>query len=548
LRVAVVGAGGSGLTSIKACVEDGLEPVCFESSDDIGGLWNFKEAPVPQRSSIYRSLVVNTSKEMMCFSDFPMPADYPNFMHHPRLLEYLRLYAERFQLLRHVRFQVLHPGASNSAESGQWDVVTSRDGEEEGHVFDAVLVCSGHYTHPASPLLHLPGYETFSGRCLHSWDYKDGDAFRGKRVVVVGIGNSGGDIAVEISRSAEQTFLSTRRGSWVMGRMSRGGLPFDMTLITRLNNTLMQLLPESLLNWTVERELNGRYDHRLYGLEPRHRLFSQHPTVNDELPNRILSGTVQVKPDVRRFLGSRVEFDDGSVAEDVDLVVFATGYRFSFPFLASHVVSVSENKAALYKYVFPPELERPTLAVVGLVQPLGAVMPIAEMQARWATRVFKGCIKLPSLASMLQDVRCKQEAMARRYVTSQRHTIQVDYVPYMDELAELVGARPSPLRLLLTDPRLGLNLMLGPCTPYQYRLRGPGKWPGARQAILTQWERVARPMQTRPCEDPKPGRSLMGPLVLAAVCVAAYVNRNKLAAFLQDPTALSDHVKAAGFF
>lgn len=135
-----------------------------------------------------------------------------------------------------------------------------------------------------------------------------------------------------------------------------------------------------------------------------------------------------------------------------------------------------------------------------------------------------------------------------RYVTSQRHTIQVDYVPYMDELAELVGARPSPLRLLLTDPRLGLNLMLGPCTPYQYRLRGPGKWPGARQAILTQWERVARPMQTRPCEDPKPGRSLMGPLVLAAVCVAAYVNRNKLAAFLQDPTALSDHVKAAGFF
>ncbi|KAF7640698.1 hypothetical protein LDENG_00022160, partial [Lucifuga dentata] len=120
------------------------------------------------------------------------------------------------------------------------------------------------------------------------------------------------------------------------------------------------------------------------------RVFSQHPTVNDELPNRILSGTVQVKPNIRRFQGSSVEFDDGSVVEDIDLVVFATGYTFSFPFLASHVLSVSGNKVSLYENVFPPELDHPTLAVIGLVQPLGAIMPVSEMQARWATRVFKG--------------------------------------------------------------------------------------------------------------------------------------------------------------
>lgn len=146
-------------------------------------------------------------------------------------------------------------------------------------------------------------------------------------------------------------------------------------------------------------------------------MFSQHPTVNDELPNRILSGTVQVKPNIRRFFGSSVEFDDGSVVDDVDLVVsyscshtcfystklpsahsddssilqvFATGYQFSFPFLTSNVIPVSQNKTSLYKYVFPAGLDRPTLAVIGLVQPLGAIMPIAEIQARWATRVFKG--------------------------------------------------------------------------------------------------------------------------------------------------------------
>lgn len=132
-----------------------------------------------------------------------------------------------------------------------------------------------------------------------------------------------------------------------------------------------------------------------------------------------------------------------------------------------------------------------------------------------------------------------------RYVTSQRHTIQVDYLTYMDEIAEVVGVQPSISRLLLTDPRLGLNLMFGPSTPYQYRLRGPRKWAGARQAILTQWERVAKPMQTRPCDEPKAKRSLKWPLILsaAAVGLAAYVNRNSLPAFLQDPTALLDRIK-----
>ncbi len=112
--------------------------------------------------------------------------------------------------------------------------------------------------------------------------------------------------------------------------------------------------------------------------------------VNDDLPNRILSGTVSVKPNIQEFRGSSVVFEDGTVEDDIDLVVFATGYTFSFPFLSSHVIPVSKNKVSLYKYIYPPGLERPTLAMIGLIQPLGAIMPISEMQARWATRVFKG--------------------------------------------------------------------------------------------------------------------------------------------------------------
>lgn len=132
-----------------------------------------------------------------------------------------------------------------------------------------------------------------------------------------------------------------------------------------------------------------------------------------------------------------------------------------------------------------------------------------------------------------------------RYVTSPRHTIQVDYINHMDELADQIGVRPNILGLLLTDPRLGLEVMLGPCTPYQYRLKGPGKWPGARQAILTQWERVARPMKTRPSDFSEPQRSIILPVVLSVTTLglAAYYNRSSLPAFLQDPTTLLDRIK-----
>ncbi|MGH0192110.1 UNVERIFIED_CONTAM: hypothetical protein FKN15_003694 [Acipenser sinensis] len=308
-----------------------------------------------------------------------------------------------------------------------------------------------------------------------------------------------------MSGVAEQVFLSTRRGSWVLNRVSDNGFPVDMMYGTRVMALLRKYLPSSLLNWIGEKKINTRFDHSLYGLQPEHRLFSQHPMVNDDLPNRILSGRVQVKPNVSEFRSASVVFQDGSVEDRIDVVVFATGYTFSFPFLDDSVLAVADNQVSLYKYVFPPALERTTLAVIGLIQPLGAIMPISELQARWATRVFAELQKLPPEKTMLKDIENKKKAMAKRYVLSQRHTIQVDYIPYMDELAAQLGVRPRLGWLLFRDPRLGLQLLLGPCTPYQYRLCGPGQWAGARRAILTQWDRVAKPLRTRVLpETPRP--------------------------------------------
>ncbi|XP_030228586.1 dimethylaniline monooxygenase [N-oxide-forming] 5 [Gadus morhua] len=547
-RVAVIGAGCSGLACIKTCLDEGLEPVCFESSDDIGGLWRFKENPEPNRASIYHSVIINTSKEMMCYSDFPIPAEYPNYMHNSLIMEYFRKYAEHFQLTKHIRFKttVLQvKQRTDFSHSGQWDVETENsEGKRQKHIFDAVMICIGHHCHPNMPLQDFPGIDSFKGVYFHSRDYKTPEQWRNKKVVVIGIGNSGGDIAVELSRFSKQVYLSTRRGAWILNRVGDNGWPLDLSF-NRILNYAKLLLPFNVFCSLGERALNQRFNHSLYNLKPKHRLFNQHPTLNDDLPNRILSGTVQVKPNIHRFQGSSVEFDDGSVVDDIDLVVFATGYSFSFPFLASNVLPVSGNKASLYKYVFPPDLERNTLAVIGLVQPLGAIMPISEIQARWATRVFKGCSKCPSVAAMLKEVECKQETMARRYVSSPRHTIQVDFVDYMDEVADQFGVRPSILRLFLTDPRVALSVLFGPSTPYQYRLRGPGKWAGARQAILTQWDRVIQPMMTNGCNHPEPKRSVLVPLALLATAlgVASYYNRNSLPSILQDPSALLDRIK-----
>ncbi|XP_028259480.1 dimethylaniline monooxygenase [N-oxide-forming] 5-like [Parambassis ranga] len=550
-RVAVVGAGSSGLACIKICVEEGLEPVCFESSDDIGGLWNFNESPEPGRSSIYHSLVVNTSKEMMCFSDFPMPADYPNYMHNSQLLQYFRLYADHFDLLRYIHFQTTVRSITQRPDmcvSGQWEVVTiNREGEKEKHIFDAVLVCSGHYTHPALPLSDFKGHEIFSGRCFHSWKYKDAEACRGKRVVVVGIGNSGGDIAVEISRSAEKTFLSTRKGAWVMGRMSSNGLPLDMTAITRINNILTQLLPKTLLNWAAERALNHKYDHRLYGLKPKHRLLDRRPLINDDLPGRILHGALVMKPNLAGFTESGVVFEDGTVEDNIDAVVFCTGYSGSFPFLPSALSDGPNGELTLYKRVFPPSLQQPTLAVMGLFQAKGPIMTIVEMQARWAVKVFSGLNRLPSKEKMLEVIEFERRRNMQSYPHPRQAALQIDYIPYLDFMAGEIGVRPNLPSLLLSDPVLWAKVVFGPCTPYQYRLSGPGQWAGARHAILTQWERVAQPFRTRVVPEPDSRLStLCSPWLLTfggTVIVAVLLSKYEIIPTLQGAAQILERSK-----
>ncbi|XP_068096027.1 flavin-containing monooxygenase 5-like [Hyperolius riggenbachi] len=522
-KVAVIGAGASGLVAIKCCLDEGLEPTCFERTEDIGGLWRFKENPEEGRASIYKSVIINTSKEMMSYSDFPIPEDFPNFMHNSKILTYFKLYADHFQLTKHIQFKTNVLNISKRpdfATTGQWDVTTEKDGKQETAIFDAVLICIGHHCEAHYPLDSFRGIKNFKGRYLHSRDYKNPEEFAGQRVIVIGIGNSGGDIAVELSRTASQVFLSTRRGSWVLNRVSDYGYPLDLNS-SRFFYFLKNTLPTSVINAVGEAKVNKRFDHANFSLKPKHRIFSQHPMVNDDLPNRIIAGSVLVKCNVSKFTESSAIFEDETVEENIDAVIFATGYTFSYPFCKE--IKVENNKVSLYKYMFLPELEKQTLAVIGLVQPLGAIMPISEIQCRLAARIFTGEKMLPSASEMKEDIRLKKEEMTKRYVCSQRHTIQVDYVDYMDEIAELLGVKPNLLKLLCTDPKLAWHVTFGPCTPYQYRLTGPGKWEKARKTILTQWDRALKPTRTRYVQESSPSPLLYLFLLGIVVVFAAII-------------------------
>ena len=183
-------------------------------------------------------------------------------------------------------------------------------------------------------------------------------------------------------------YLSTRSGSWLYNRISTNGNPVDMTNTTRFYQGIFDTFP-AFSEAIMALQLSNRFDHKKYCLQPKHGPLSAHPTVNDELPNRIAAGGVIIKANVKEFTETGAVFEDGTKIDDIDCVVLATGYIFGFPFLDKSVIEVKENRVNLYKWMFPPDRKKHTLAIIGCVQPFGAIMPLSELQCRLATRVFK---------------------------------------------------------------------------------------------------------------------------------------------------------------
>jgi cation diffusion facilitator CzcD-associated flavoprotein CzcO len=413
----VIGAGSSGIAALKALAERGIPVDCFEKSDRAGGNWVFANSN--GMSSAYRSLHTNTSRDRMEYSDFPMPRSYPDFPHHTQIARYFTDYVERFGLDRWITFET---GVSR-AERGDDRVWTVTLDTGASRRYDALLVANGHHWDPRWPEPPYPG--RFDGVEMHSHWFVDAGDFRDKNVLVVGMGNSAMDIAVESSFVANRTFISGRRGEHVVPKYVFGK-PVDQIAVSPLTPLVPFPVRHAVFR-AIYRVAVGRVED--YGLpKPDHRLLESHPTLSADFLGRVAQGEVTWKPAIASLDGSGVRFVDGSV-ETVDVIVWATGYKITFPFFDENFISAPDNELFLYRRVFKPGLDN--LFFVALLQPLGPTMPIAEAQGRWIASYLRGEYALPSVAEMESDIARERERLRRRYVASKRHTMEVDFDDYL---------------------------------------------------------------------------------------------------------------------
>ncbi len=429
---AIIGAGSSGLTVLKALLEAGLPAVCFEQGSRLGGNWVFDNDN--QQSRIYRSLRINTSRDRMQYSDFPMPADYPDYASHEQVARYFEAYAEAFELKRQIRFGCtverveavsVSSGLAGAGAPTAGYRVRTRDGAE--HDFGAVVVANGHHWDPAFPEPALPGH--FDGLVMHSHAYIGPDephTLRDKRVVVVGIGNSAVDIASELAKAGAQVTLSVRRGAWVLPKFVFGR-PIDQPgLVPRAWSDAAKTRIAEL--WY--RLLIGAPG--AYGLpEPDHHLGHAHPTLSDDLLPLLRAGRITPRPAVVRLDGHSVWFQDKTHSE-ADAVIFCTGYKVTFPFFEPSFVSAPDNELPLFLRCF--HLEHRGLMFAGLAQPLGAIMPLVEAQGRLFARYLTGEYELPAAEEMRRRTAVEREHVRRRFVATRRHTMQVDFDSYLGDL------------------------------------------------------------------------------------------------------------------
>jgi cation diffusion facilitator CzcD-associated flavoprotein CzcO len=416
-KVCVIGAGSSGIAAAQVLHERGIPFDCFEKGSGVGGNWRYQNDNGV--SAAYRSLHINTSRRQMQYASYPMPKHLPHYPSHWDIAQYFDDFVDHFGLRELITFRT--EVTSVVPVEGEWEVTAGGVARR----YRAVLVANGHHWDARWP--SFPG--TFDGEVMHAHDYREPDVLVGRRVLVLGIGNSACDIAVESSRVADRTFLAMRRGAHILPKFLRGR-PTDEGSTPFLSR--LPLAVQRALFTPALRLAQG--DPTSYGLPaPDHKLLSAHPTISSELLPRIGHGDIAVKPNIDRYDGPDVVFVDGS-RERVDLVVYCTGYRISFPFLDPSVMDPVDNRVALYRRVVHPAYEG--LFFIGLLQPLGAVMPLAEAQAHWVADLLQGRSSLPSRAVMEREIERDRVRMAKRFVASPRHTVEVDFHPYLRTLAK----------------------------------------------------------------------------------------------------------------
>jgi dimethylaniline monooxygenase (N-oxide forming) len=424
MSVCIIGAGSSGISAAKVFHQNSIAFDCFERGSGVGGNWRYNNDN--GMSSAYQSLHINTNRRVMAYSDYPMPPEYPMFPHHSQIIRYFEDYVRHFGVADKITFNTaVERVKPNPDGSGTYLVYTS-DGRER--TYRHVVVSNGHHWNPRYPDPPFPG--TFTGETLHSHNYKLPEQLRGKDLLIVGIGNSAVDIACEAARqyTGNKVVISTRSGAFIIPNWLMG-MPFD-SLATPFTTKLPMALQRLLLKTAL---LLARGAQKAYGVpEPTRPLLMEHPTISQDLLNLAGRGLIGFRPNIARFEEHEVVFADGSRAA-FDMVVYATGYKVTFPFFDPDFINAeANNDLQLYRRVVHPDF--PGLYFQGLVQPLGAIMPLAEIQAHWIARLIGGTCRLPDATTMRRAIAADADRNHRRYKASPRHTIQVDFHPYRQSI------------------------------------------------------------------------------------------------------------------
>ncbi|KAG8196635.1 hypothetical protein JTE90_006545 [Oedothorax gibbosus] len=499
MKIAVLGCGFGGLGSILMLKEEGFDPICFEKTDQVGGTWCYREKAIEGVGSTMPTTIINHSKEMGAISNCPPPKEYNNYMRHSELYQYITNFADERDLMRHVRLNhevVCCKRAEDYEDTGRW-LVTVRNtisGVETTDTYDAVVVSVGHINRSKIPV--FPGMEEFKGKIVHTHELKGVSEYKGQDVVIVGMGCSALDAAVEISRVAKQVYLSTKSGTHVISRVGPHGYPIDYSVIRRYFMHLFDILPAGLLGWLFQKlYIDPIFDSKLYAVEPISHVFAKDPVQNDHISSRLLSGAVLQKRNISRFTETGVVFDSEDHVTNADSVIMGTGYDWKFPFLEDGIVVQEKDlQINLYKCIWPPHLKHATLAFVGFFLPFGPGFPVGELQTRYIAQVFAGNVQLPPVDAMMKEIQKRHSNNVKRYLPDDKISLKVDYIQFCDSLASEIGAKPNFLKLLFTDFPLFWKLVFGPSVSYQYRLQGPHKWDGAREAIMTVDERLHFPL------------------------------------------------------
>lgn len=401
----VIGAGPAGLLAARSLKNAGIPYEQFERNDNVGGIWDIKN----EWSPMYESAHFISSKTISNLPGYPMPEDYPPYPNHRLILKYIKAFAKDNGLYQNITF---NRAITKTEKDGPFWKVTFDDGTTKKYA--GLFICSGNTWDPNLP--KYPGI--FTGETIHSVKYKMPDIFKDKRVLVVGGGNSGCDIACDAAIYAKKAAISLRRGYHFIPKFIFG-IPADayaeqFKLPLWLQRPIFTLLLKLLVG-----------DLKKYGLQkPDHKILASHPIMNTQILHYLGHGELTAKVDIQEFSGKKVIFKDGSL-EEFDLIVFATGYKVTFPFIDSNHF----KWVAKYPDLFLSAIHREynNVCVLGLHQTDGGAYDFFSVQADMMCNFILDQQNNPERAAKFEALKKTYPNLSGgiKYVKSDRHATYV---------------------------------------------------------------------------------------------------------------------------